>query len=300
VDTFRQKFTGQERDNESYLDFFQARYFSGIQGRFTSPDPGNAGADPADPQSWNGYGYVSGNPLDFTDPSGLVAQAGGGGDGGSGGGIINFIVHGIEAAIQGIFGGGASNPNRPQGHLSSIAWTESQQSYAMTGLTFSADAYCVGCLPVVPHHINWSAAAQRGSARLRRHGQVHPQSSGRSADFYNVTVSRDWVGSEVSVSLDRTGRVYLGFGGQVGKSPSFYGASVTGNWLDQYRAPTAAELDNYLSAWNVTGTAAYGPAVAQGGWPGSGLATGLGFGTPQIGVGATYSWQILHLPIGWH
>jgi RHS repeat-associated protein len=71
VDTVRQKFTGQERDNESYLDFFQARYFSGIQGRFTSPDPGNAGADPSDPQSWNGYAYVSNNPLSYTDPSGL-------------------------------------------------------------------------------------------------------------------------------------------------------------------------------------------------------------------------------------
>jgi RHS repeat-associated protein len=71
VDTVRQKFTGQERDNESSLDFFSARYFDGIQGRFTSPDPDMAGANPADPQSWNGYAYVSGNPLTYTDPSGM-------------------------------------------------------------------------------------------------------------------------------------------------------------------------------------------------------------------------------------
>jgi len=70
VDTVRQKFTGQERDTESSLDFFQARYFSGAQGRFASPDPANAGANPLDPQSWNGYAYVSNNPLMYTDPDG--------------------------------------------------------------------------------------------------------------------------------------------------------------------------------------------------------------------------------------
>jgi RHS repeat-associated protein len=37
-DAVTQKFTGQERDSETGLDFFQARYFSGPQGRFTSPD----------------------------------------------------------------------------------------------------------------------------------------------------------------------------------------------------------------------------------------------------------------------
>jgi RHS repeat-associated protein len=34
----RQKFTAKERDAESGLDYFGARYFSGAQGRFTSPD----------------------------------------------------------------------------------------------------------------------------------------------------------------------------------------------------------------------------------------------------------------------
>jgi RHS repeat-associated protein len=69
--TIRQKFTGQERDSESNLDFFQARYYSGPQGRFASVDPGNAGASLMDPQSWNGYSYVSNGPMMFTDPDGL-------------------------------------------------------------------------------------------------------------------------------------------------------------------------------------------------------------------------------------
>jgi RHS repeat-associated protein len=69
-DFVNQKFTGQERDAETGLDFFQARYFSAALGRFNSPDPGNAGANLFNPQSWNGYSYVNNNPLTLIDPSG--------------------------------------------------------------------------------------------------------------------------------------------------------------------------------------------------------------------------------------
>jgi RHS repeat-associated protein len=37
-DSVRQKFTGYEKDDETGLDFAQARYYGSIQGRFTSPD----------------------------------------------------------------------------------------------------------------------------------------------------------------------------------------------------------------------------------------------------------------------
>src|SRR6185312_6397834 len=67
-----QKFTGQERDVETGLDYFFARYLSAAQGRFLSVDPFNAGADPMDPQSWNGYSYVRNSPLTFTDPTGMT------------------------------------------------------------------------------------------------------------------------------------------------------------------------------------------------------------------------------------
>lgn len=71
ADFVNQKFTGQERDTETGLDFFQARYFSAALGRFNSPDPENAGADLFNPQSWNGYSYVGNNPLTLIDPTGL-------------------------------------------------------------------------------------------------------------------------------------------------------------------------------------------------------------------------------------
>lgn len=63
--------TGKERDAETGLDYFGARYLSSALGRFTSPDPSNAGARIRNPQSWNMYGYGLNNPLRFVDPTGL-------------------------------------------------------------------------------------------------------------------------------------------------------------------------------------------------------------------------------------
>jgi RHS repeat-associated protein len=68
----RQQFTGYERDDETGLDYAQARYYSNIAGRFTSPDPLLGSGDLADPQSWNRYSYVGNRPLNVTDPSGLI------------------------------------------------------------------------------------------------------------------------------------------------------------------------------------------------------------------------------------
>lgn len=64
-----QRFTGQERDHEAQLDYFNSRSYQYRTGRFSSVDPIFAGSA-ADPQSWNRYSYVSNNPLAFVDPSG--------------------------------------------------------------------------------------------------------------------------------------------------------------------------------------------------------------------------------------
>ena len=70
TDYLSAKFTGQERDAETGLDFFQARYFTSTQGRFMSTDQPLLDQDPANPQSWNLYGYGRNNPLAATDPTG--------------------------------------------------------------------------------------------------------------------------------------------------------------------------------------------------------------------------------------
>ena len=69
-DTTRQRFTSKERDMESGLDYFLARYYSSAQGRFTGPDAPLAGQDAQDPQTWNLYAYTSNNPINRHDPDG--------------------------------------------------------------------------------------------------------------------------------------------------------------------------------------------------------------------------------------
>lgn len=79
-DDVRQQFTQKERDTETGLDYFGARYHSSLQGRFTSPDPYNPIVDSEEesdftqylgqPQNWNRYVYVWNNPLRYIDPNG--------------------------------------------------------------------------------------------------------------------------------------------------------------------------------------------------------------------------------------
>jgi len=64
------KFATYTRDSASGLDYAMNRYYSSSWGRFTTPDPmGHANA--ADPQTWNQYSYVDGDPIGSGDPSGL-------------------------------------------------------------------------------------------------------------------------------------------------------------------------------------------------------------------------------------
>lgn len=69
------KFTGKERDTESGLDDFDARYYSSALGRFVSADWSATRtpvpySDFGDPQSLNLYTYVRNVPTTTVDPSG--------------------------------------------------------------------------------------------------------------------------------------------------------------------------------------------------------------------------------------
>jgi RHS repeat-associated protein len=65
------KFSGKERDTESGLDYFGARYYDHTLYRFLSVDPVvPAGAAVADPQRWNLYGYCRNNPVNIIDSDG--------------------------------------------------------------------------------------------------------------------------------------------------------------------------------------------------------------------------------------
>ena len=80
-------FTGKERDTESGLDYFGARYYASTMGRWMSPDWADKPeavpySDLDNPQSLDLYGYINNNPLSKADPDGhcpwCFALAGGG------------------------------------------------------------------------------------------------------------------------------------------------------------------------------------------------------------------------------
>ena len=66
---FKYKYTGQERDNSTNLDYMHARFYGSSIGRFLRPDPING--KPTNPESWNLYAYVGNNPINLTDPTGM-------------------------------------------------------------------------------------------------------------------------------------------------------------------------------------------------------------------------------------
>jgi RHS repeat-associated protein len=81
---FAYRFTGKERDAESGLDYFGARYYGSSMGRFMSPDwATKPEAVPysslSDPQTLNLYGYMRNNPLGGTDKDGHCGQQQAGG-----------------------------------------------------------------------------------------------------------------------------------------------------------------------------------------------------------------------------
>ena len=69
------KFTGKERDTETSLDEFGARYYDSSLGRFMIPDwaakpTAVPYASVGNPQSLNLYSYVNNNPTTTRDPDG--------------------------------------------------------------------------------------------------------------------------------------------------------------------------------------------------------------------------------------
>ena len=112
-------FTGKERDYESGLDNFGARYLSSSMGRFMSPDDGTD-QDPAGPQSWNLYSYVRNNPLNAVDPDGhdcvYLDNSGGTNPYGPGGASIDHNSNREECDRSG--------GNWANGTVESLSWVQ--------------------------------------------------------------------------------------------------------------------------------------------------------------------------------
>ncbi len=97
----RAKFGTYTRDAATGLDYADQRYYGSGVGRFLTSDPYEARSglptEPSEPQSWNRFAYVEGDPVNYNDPQGLNLQFldvadGGGGGGGGGEGLLTYFA----------------------------------------------------------------------------------------------------------------------------------------------------------------------------------------------------------------
>ncbi len=113
-------FTGKERDTESGLDYFGARYYASSMGRWMSPDwADKPEAVPysslENPQSLNLYGYVLNNPLSKADPDG---HAGCPPDCSTGNNVVDFFLGAANAfSSDNLLGAGRVNQTSAGGQL---------------------------------------------------------------------------------------------------------------------------------------------------------------------------------------
>lgn len=83
----RYLFTGQEKDKETSLNYYGARYYDSFSRHFTQPD--TIIQNVYDPQSLNRYAYARNNPVKYVDPSGNIPLL-----------AIPFIIGAISAGIN--------------------------------------------------------------------------------------------------------------------------------------------------------------------------------------------------------
>ncbi|HEV2861440.1 MAG TPA: RHS repeat-associated core domain-containing protein [Pyrinomonadaceae bacterium] len=72
ADGARRKYAGMERDDSTGMSHTLWREYDPLPARWTAPDPYSGSMSPADPQSFNRYAYCDNDPVNHTDPTGLM------------------------------------------------------------------------------------------------------------------------------------------------------------------------------------------------------------------------------------
>ncbi len=186
TDPNQYKFTGKERDLESGLDFFIARYYSSSYGRFLSPDEFAGGpvdvfssndpappgpppyADITNPQSLNKYDYTYNNPLRYTDPNGHD--------------VLDFLLGVANAVGSNTFLGAGRTESYNSDHATGqavgdaisvvVGAAEVVVGGAVAGGGLALDATGVGAVAGVPANVVGAAIAAHGVANAAS-GIIH-------------------------------------------------------------------------------------------------------------------------------
>jgi RHS repeat-associated protein len=223
VDKQSMKFTAKERDAETGLDYFEARYFSGAQGRFTSPDWSAEPqpvpyADLSDPETLNLYSYIRNNPLSRNDPDGHCClifispetiQRGASFVTGAGKGLVNAYLNekGTPAALigsglraMGVQPQFASNPAEAAG-ISAAPYITMGLAMAIPGRGGKSEESLPNEAPVVRGGTNTPESFAKGSGvTIDASGKVQGVSVQSAAGKSVIELSQGLVHNQVGVT----------------------------------------------------------------------------------------------------
>lgn len=123
----------------------------------------------------------------------------------------------------------------------------------------------------------------------------------------DLTIGYRGVALSIPVTVNRNGRIYLGFGGGAGTTGVAVAARASWIGLGGQRPHNRADVNKFNGGWSITaaGNAPMGPAgAATWGTPGRHLPTrretalevGGAYGSGSVSSVATYSWNPFTLP----
>jgi len=294
------QFTGLINDSETSLDHTRFRQYSATQGHWITPDPAGLGAvDPANPQSWNRYGYVLNNPMAFIDPSGLDCSQVIGSDG--------AWVPGCDpSSPTGEYHGthyGPSCSGWCPGSNGGAVWNEPNDPYAMMN---AAEANFLASRTVP-----WFRVVGGNLMLLTGSSIVYDEDDGdyEAGAWVKTSTWTDLgpmfaVNHLPGVSVGYTVNVIASFFYGVGpaftytKMPSLHltclggglGASAGHNFSFGPTVVSTADAKNILASWSFSAGYNITPWLGGGGsGNSSGAATGNTFGVPGAGAAVTWS-----------
>lgn len=248
-DPNRFKLTGQERDAESGLDFFGARFYNSTLGRWMSADWSDGPseipyANPAAPQSMNLYSYVGNNPTSARDLDGhLLDGDSGGGDDGFGFGV-GSDASGIVSFVGDIGNGGASD-------------AQVVNTGAANGGT-SSDFVNTNLLNVAAYNLSAEGAA--AEFPLPDASLVYNGSPGAASE---APVIAEGGANESVESFSEQGGFFVGFSGSLLGGVQSYGAKYIGSVGDLTRLGflDAAGNSNRIPFAQVLGSNGFSPEM---------------------------------------